>query len=159
MATLSLRPNALLISGVTTKSLDAYGASVIPHSGSGCAQYHSLGQGHVICHVAAQSIYQDILTRYKVTLIPRCSAISPHELPSSPVTIFTLKTFVRLASSGLHTFSIFKMCSVYIFLYDCGCCQREGDVVHCAKVGTPACPGVKELFRRRDGYKCPAHGG
>ncbi|KAJ5161841.1 hypothetical protein N7492_007233 [Penicillium capsulatum] len=46
------------------------------------------------------------------------------------------------------------MCSVYIYLYDCGCPIQEGDIVPCAKKGTPACHGVKEHFRRRDGYKC-----
>lgn len=41
--------NALLILGVTTKSLDAYGASIIPHSGSECARYHSWDEGS--CHL------------------------------------------------------------------------------------------------------------
>ncbi|KAJ5096655.1 hypothetical protein N7456_007376 [Penicillium angulare] len=49
------------------------------------------------------------------------------------------------------------MCSVYIFLYDCGCSVEEGGVVYCAKKGTPSCHGVKEHFRRRQGYNCPKH--
>ncbi|KAJ5948094.1 hypothetical protein N7466_001109 [Penicillium verhagenii] len=51
------------------------------------------------------------------------------------------------------------MCSVYIFLYDCGCSVQEGGVVACAKKGTPSCHGVKEHFRKRQGYNCPKHGG
>ena len=51
------------------------------------------------------------------------------------------------------------MCSVYIYLYDCGCPVQEGDVVPCAKKGTEDCHGVKEHFRRREKYNCPKHGG
>lgn len=54
---------------------------------------------------------------------------------------------------------LLNMCSVYIYLYDCGCPVQEGDVVPCAKKGTEDCHGVKEHFRRREKYNCPKHGG
>ncbi|RAL16676.1 uncharacterized protein BO97DRAFT_402333 [Aspergillus homomorphus CBS 101889] len=50
------------------------------------------------------------------------------------------------------------MCSQYYLKYDCGCTVAEGDVVYCAKRGT-SCTGVRQQIRRREGYKCPEHGG
>ncbi|KAJ5247112.1 hypothetical protein N7468_002095 [Penicillium chermesinum] len=72
----------------------------------------------------------------------------------TPNSLF-LFSFCEFSNSVLN--STEKMCSVYIFEYDCGCTVAEGGVIPCAKKGTPECNGVKEYHRRRTGYNCPLH--
>lgn len=154
---------------VTTNSLGAEGVEIsIPYSACGKTDPFASGYQRFLCTDCAGT------RRSHASQAPdmRCykagssSPSSLHQivqfhLHNCVQIYFLAPSDIFIAPDPLHRQKQTrnKMCSVYIFLYDCGCCLREGGEVPCAKKGTPFCHGIREHFRRRHGFNCVNHGG